>query len=146
MHSPEKGDQQLVIDVAKGPLIKLALLRRCAELIPGPRGAAMLAGASHETGDIKRCYQIALRALHALGPGSSSFGAFTLSLHVISSIRAGALGPSWSWSQVAPFVANVRTAGMHLKRWMVPALWDDQVKEELEEFAMLERDYGDCPL
>lgn len=108
-------------------------------LKPGPKGAGLVASAAHDSGDLKRCYQVALQAVHALPPDSSSFVACALNMYLISAIRGGALGPTWSWSQLQPFVANIRTAGRRLKRWMVPVVWEKMMQDNLKTYATLER-------
>lgn len=104
-----------------------------AELNPGVHAAILVAIAAHRTGDIRRCYQVALQAILALTSETSNFGAFQLNLNVIQAISCGALGPTYTWRQLAPFVASMRTAGKRLRRWMVPVVWDAVVRRQLEE-------------
>lgn len=122
------------------------MLCRYTELAPGPRGAWTVARAAHDAGDFRKCYQVAIRAIHALGQESSSFYSYMLNRIATNSLECGALGPTWSWSQVAPFVANMRTAGKRLKRWMVPAFWEKIVKDPREGYALAERWFGDDTL
>lgn len=112
---------------------------RYANVDPGILGALKVANAAYETGDVKKCYQVALRAVHGLTPESSNFVAFHLLLHVIKSICCGALGPTWTWSQVAPFVAELRTTGERLKRWMPSIMWENTVMGHLETYALGEQ-------
>lgn len=99
----------------------------------------MVAAAAHDCGDANKCYRVAVPAVHALAPGSSSFLAFQLNMVVIKALQCGALGPTWSCRQVAPFVINARAAGERLRRWMMPVIWDESVGNNLYEFKLLER-------
>lgn len=106
---------------------------RYVELNPGVRGATQVALAAWQTGNIRRCYQVALQAILALTPESSNFGAFKLNLFVSRAISCGALGPTYTWRQVAAFVASTRSAGKRLKRWMVPVVWDALIRRQLDK-------------
>ena len=95
---------------------------RVVELEPSAGNYQALAGAEFDAGNPRAAYAAALRALDAARREGSFNGLFLASKQVCDSIRHGALGTTWRWSQAEPFLRNMEEALPHLRRWVAPAL------------------------
>lgn len=98
-----------------------------------------MAMAAYDAGDVRGCYQAALRAIYALQPEDSVFTAVQLNFFAVQATTRGALGPTWRWGQLAPFVTNARSLAPRLRRWMPPAAYDAWFKDKLQEYDDWER-------
>jgi ribonuclease HI len=80
-----------------------------------------LARAELEACNPRAGYAAALRAVAAARRERSFYVLFSASDYAIECVQHGALGLTWRWSQVEPFLDNMEEALPHLKRWMPPA-------------------------
>ena len=91
------------------------------ELEPSSNSYYTLALAELDAGNPRAAYTAALRAVAAARRERSFYRLFIASNVAGSCVMYGALGPTWRWSQVAPFLDNMEEALPHLKRWAPPA-------------------------
>jgi hypothetical protein len=92
------------------------------ELEPSSASYYKLGEAEFDACNPRAAYAAALRAVAAARRERSFQRLFNASRLAYTCILHGALGPTWRWSQLAPFLDNMEEALPHLKRWVPPLL------------------------
>jgi hypothetical protein len=101
-----------------------------------------LARAELEAGNPRVAYSAALRAVAAARRERSFFMLFNVSKMAADCVQHGALGPTWRWSQLAPFLDNIEEAVPHLKRWMPPARLEQIIEGCMAPMQRLRRRFA----
>jgi hypothetical protein len=87
----------------------------------------------------RAAYAATLRAVAAARRERSFYRLFTASKLAGGCVQHAALGPTWRWSQLAPFLDNMEEALPHLKRWMPPAHLEQLVERFVAPMRQMRR-------
>jgi hypothetical protein len=110
------------------------------ELDPSAASYYRLAAAELEAGSPRAAYAAALRAVAAARRERSFNILFSASKMASACVQRGSLGPTYRWSQLAPFLDNMEEALPHLKRWVPPAMlerWIENLVAPMRESQRL---------
>ena len=87
----------------------------------------------------RAAYAAALRAVAAARRERSFNMLFLASKLAVYCLVCGALGPTYRWSQAAPFLDSMEEALPHLKRWLPPAALDQLFEDSVAPLRELRR-------
>ena len=87
----------------------------------------------------RAAYAAALRAVAGARRERSFFLMFSASNEACKCVQHGALGPTYRWSQLAPFRDNMEEALPHLKRWVPPAMLEAWVEDSVARLREMRR-------
>jgi hypothetical protein len=112
------------------------------ELDPSSGSYYKLALAENDACNPRAAYAAALRAVAAARRERSFDLLFTASNMAGASVQHGALGPTWRWSQLAPFLDNMEEALPHLQRWVPPDTMELMIESAVAPPRELRRLYA----
>jgi hypothetical protein len=128
--------------LTRNPCRPHVLCCRMVELDSTSSSYAKLAAVEFDAGNPRAAYAPALRAVAAARRERSFVALFSASNIAGGCVQHGALGATYRWGQLAPFLDNMEEALPHLKRWMPPATLDQMTETAVTPMRECRRLYA----